>query len=183
MTHKIRCALAALALIVSGSASANVVNWGNIVAPDTRSFGNTFDSRDPEGYFTDYYNFSLTSGVNSFGGAWELDPLLNRTDISNLSVSLWSGGSSFGSFDMPTDFFGFPIEGLFKFEGLGAGNYSLHVRGNIDQHLGLNRDEAGYGGWISFTSATTAVPEPSTLAIMGLGLLGLAFAMRRRLFN
>jgi hypothetical protein len=72
---------------------------------------------------------------------------------------------------------------MFHFEGLGAGNYSLHVRGNIDQHLGLSRESAGYAGWITFTGATTAVPEPSTLAITGLGLLGLAFAMRRRLFN
>jgi hypothetical protein len=35
-------------------------------------------------------------------------------------------------------------------------------------------------GLVSVTYSTTAVPEPGTLALVGSGLLGLAFAGRKR---
>jgi PEP-CTERM motif-containing protein len=179
MTNKIRFALAVVALLACGSASAMTVNWGTITAPDARDFGNSFNANSPEGPFTDSYNFTLTSGVNSFGGIIQLDPLLNQTDIDHLSLSLWSGGSSLHSIDVPWPY----IPQFFDFSNLGAGDYSLQISGSIDVHRWGTDDSAGYYGAIAFTPGDTAVPEPSTLALMGLGLLGIAFAMRRRLFN
>ena len=174
MTNKIRCALATLALIVSGAASANTVNWGPISAPDTRDLYNTFNIFDGSGSFHDDYNFSLSSLVNSFGGIVVVDPLLNWTDLDVFSVKLYKGATLVGSDNSI---------GSFNFSNLGAGNYTLRVDGEIDQHLALTFQDSYYDGSISFTTGTTAVPEPSTLLLAGIGLLGVAFAMRRRLFN
>jgi hypothetical protein len=173
MTNKIRCALALLALVASGSASATTVNWGSITAPDWRVLYNDFGLGDL-GAFSDRYNFTLTSGVNSFGGVVAFDPFLSIADIDLNSVSLWSGGSQIGYDASPWSF---------SFANLGAGSYSLHVDGVIGWEFGFTGQHVNYNGSINFTPGTTSVPEPGTLALAGLGLLGIAFAMRRRLFN
>jgi hypothetical protein len=55
------------------------------------------------------------------------------------------------------------------------------VKGKVGLEAGWAYGKVGYKGDIAFTPAP--VPEPNTLTLAGIGLLGLAFAMRRRLFN
>ena len=55
--------------------------------------------------------------------------------------------------------------------GLSAGNYNLQI---------LREDHGGGTGFDILATATAAVPEPGTLALLGLGLAGLGFSRRRR---
>jgi len=170
-TNNIRFALAAVALAVAGTANASTINWGSITAPDTKGVSNSF-SYDDYGNFSDRYNFTLTNDANSFGGVVERDPAFSLLDIDLTSVSLFQGGTLIGTDWSP---------GAFSFADLGAGSYSFFVNGKVGLELGLPYGEVGYRGNISFTP--TAVPEPNTLALAGIGLLGVAFAMRRRFSN
>jgi hypothetical protein len=87
-------------------------------------------------------------------------------------VSLFQGSTLIGTDWSP---------GAFSFANLGAGSYSFFVNGRVDLELGFPGGQVGYRGSITFTPK--AVPEPNTLALTGLGLLALAFAMRRRFSN
>jgi hypothetical protein len=169
--NKIRLAFAALALALAGSANASIIDWGSITAPDHKDFGNAFVLA---GDFSDEYRFTLTGGADSVGGLLEID-LWSYLNIQINDVALYFGGSEVGSFTNPS---------TFSFAGLVAGAYSLFVNGHVGVDLGGLGPLVGYVGGIDFNrSPTTPVPEPSTFALIGAALLGIAFALRRRLFN
>jgi hypothetical protein len=172
-TKKIRYALGVLALVAAASANAAVITkdyyWGPITAPDDKLVFHAFGD---EIEFKDIYHFTLTNAANSFGGVFELD-FSRHLDIDLDYVSLVGpGGYS------QTDY----SPGTFSFLGLGAGDYSFIIRGDVDGNDN-NHEVVSYLGSIEFKKNYTAVSEPSTFALAGLGLLGLALVMRRRLFN
>ncbi len=57
---------------------------------------------------------------------------------------------------------------------------SLVISGAVTRASGLWNLPVGYAGLLIATGPGSTVPEPATLALFGIGLLGAAFATRRR---
>ena len=167
--------LAALALaVVSSTAMAaptctSTTNWVSLGPPGFQLLGNSFSSATT---FHDCYTFSLSGSTNSFGGILEIDPWLNKLDIDLTGISLYLGNTMIGSDASPDDF---------AFAGLSAGGlYTLVVDGIVARDFGLFTTAVGYLGSVATFAAAGLIPEPATLALIGLALTSLAFVRRRR---
>lgn len=159
MTRKYRLALAAIALVASGAAQAEYIDLGTVTAPDTVHFGNSWVVAPP--LFADEFAFDLTNSANVFGLILEGDWWLGNTNVQLLALA----SNTYFDFDL--------TPGTFSFSGLTAGAYSLFVAGTAGGFL------TGYEGVMRFVAQPTRVPEPSTLALLGLGLICLGFLRRR----
>jgi len=177
MTRTLRIALAVIALAAASTANAVPINLGSMGPPALRLFGNDFSA---VGDFNDEYTFSLTGSADTFGLLFDFDASLRR-DIDIFSVSLLSNGTTLGSVLWSPD------QDTFGFSSLSVGNYSMFVSGTVTGRDGglLGGGLVGYvGALVTVASApATSVPEPGTAGLFGIGLLGLFYALRRKLVS
>lgn len=172
--------------------AAVALAWGSLVTPavagpistcndqslgalddnDFVVFGNNFFS--PQS-FTDCYGFSVDPAVDVLGLTFEMD-MAEAFGIDLTSISLHNGTTQIGPSLLLQD----DTLNKFNFFGIAPGNYWLVIDGVVGSDAGLASSSAG--GQVGYVGVfvTRPVPEPGTLALLGLGLAAAGFARRRR---
>jgi hypothetical protein len=195
----VRTAVAALLLLGAGVAVAQTSppvapsNFGSISVLNA-SIGDTFAtayaaSSNPLYNFVDVYTFTYNGPSGSASGSAISFSSMADTSISNLQAAvfalpsaLFANASAFGTYGSSqgdtsgalnpwtTMSLGTGSATTFSNDALVNGtSYAVEIRGLIGSA------GASYGGNLTIT----AVPEPASVSLLVLGLLSLAFAVRR----
>ena len=160
-------ALAVLSALIVAPADATNVDLGSVPVPSSWTLENHFTSAQ---VFDDIYSFTIASTADGWGGVLDLNTDGNTILLGVSRIALF-GLEGLIAFQTTTD--------NFRFSGLTAGSYSLHVMGGVAEDGDVTGTDVSYTGALNL-SLPTPVPEPGTLALIGLGLAGAGLMGRRR---
>jgi PEP-CTERM motif len=126
----------------------------------------------------DQFSFHMASSGDFIGEITRVSP---SSDV-NFFIGVMPNLDTTGAFQLTGTSLLVPLQGWdpatgrFDFQDLAIGDYTLTIFGKTSGNGG-----AAYYTGVGHAEYVSGVPEPSTYAMMALGLLGIGFAARRRM--